>query len=125
MKIIQILIILSLIFSFGNETTFAKIIAPKPIVATIKTYQKKVIYKSPGGDVTVTFTVQKDTQGIIKSVKTVFIRGDKESGWYVKSFGEKIGKTIIGKNIKNLSIQSVGGASLTTKAFSSYIRTIK
>lgn len=32
-------------------------------------------------------------------------------------------QSVVGKNVKNLSVKAIGGASLTTKAFSQYIDT--
>jgi hypothetical protein len=97
----------------------------KNIALFASTHQRNVAYKTPEGTATVRFIIQRDNKWIIKSVKTTPVKWDATSFWYMESFWKKISGAVVWKSLKNLSIKSVGWASLTTNAFNAYIKTIK
>ncbi len=61
---------------------------------------------------------------IVRLITTPKTENPISTKWQ-KSFGEAAQKQIVGKSLKNLDVQAVGGASLTTAAFVTYVKTIQ
>ena len=106
--------------SIKKPTTISVFKKPvKKIV--IQKASRTVTYISPAGNERINFVVQvKD--GIISSVSSVPRATNKISKSLQKSFSKNISKVVVGKKVKNLDIDVVGGASLTTVAFEKFIQ---
>ena len=80
-----------------------------------------MIYTSPAGKERINFVVQvKD--GIISSVSAVPRATNKISKSLQKAFAKNITKAVVGKKAKNLDIDVIGWASLTTVAFEQFVQ---
>jgi Divergent InlB B-repeat domain len=91
------------------------------IKTSSKKYTQEITYASPGGTPKVVFSVNTNSKWIITSVDIVNKESDPGSSIYIKRFGNDIRKKVIGKNIKTLTLNVVGGASLTTRAFGEFL----
>jgi hypothetical protein len=122
---IPLFFIILIYIGTGSVYWTEKLILTKVSNTSTKSYQKNILYRTPWGNAGIKVIIQKDSQSIIKTIKVTSISWDGTSRWYIDSFTKKIGNVIIWKNIRNLSLKAIGGASLTTNAFNAYIKTIK
>lgn len=82
-------------------------------------YSATAHYSVPHGEsnsITVSATVSTD--GAISDVTTKHQYSDRESSYYIESFDSLVQSSVVGKNIENISVGRIGGASLTSGAFS-------
>lgn len=89
------------------------------------TYTKTVSYNVPHGgsnSVAVTLVV---SGGKITSVKTNDNYSDGESSYYVSSFESSVSSDAAGQSLASYSPSQIGGASLTTYAFSNALDSIR
>ena len=79
-----------------------------------------VTYNSPAGpeDVSFSVTVKND---IITAASSTPQAHDGMSKRMQNNFTNAVGSQVVGKSIKNLNLDAVGGASLTTKAFVKFV----
>ncbi len=113
----------------GEVTTQS--ISQKPKITTtapvkkivIRTTTKTVSYTSPAGKEWITFTV-KHKNGVIVSATAKPKATHKISLMLQNNFAKNISKTVVGKKTKDLDIDTVGGASLTTAAFEQFVRKV-
>lgn len=88
------------------------------------TYSATIDYMVPKSDNSITVEMNVEN-GKVSSVKTTHDYSDRESDFYIANFDSLIAEAVTGKNIDNLSVGRVGGASLTSNAFDDAIATIK
>ena len=88
------------------------------------TYTKSINYRVPNGtnSLTVTMVIKN---GLVDSVKTSSNYADYESQYYISGFENSINTSVKGKQLSSLSIGRIGGASLTSNAFNSAIKSIR
>lgn len=88
------------------------------------TYSAVGSYMSPGGQdsLGVTVTLSKD---VVTSVSLDLQPGDRTSARYMDSFASGYESLVVGKNIANLKLTKVSGASLTPIGFNNAISQIK
>lgn len=89
------------------------------------TYTNTVSYNVPHGgsnSVAVTLVI---SGGNITSVKTNDNYTDSQSGYYVSSFESSVSSDATGQSLANYSPSQIGGASLTTYAFSNALDAIR
>lgn len=101
-----------------NQTTVTPI---KKIV--IRTSTKIISYVSPAWKEFIEFTV-KHKNGVIIAASAKPKATNKISLTLQKNFAKNLSKSVVWKKIKNLDIDTVGWASLTTVAFEQYIQKI-
>ena len=76
-------------------------------------------------DDSITAKISVDKDGIITAVSNSHDAGSPKSQSYQSRFESAIGSKIIGKNIKDLDISVVGGASTTSEAFNAALDSIR
>ena len=109
----------------GKTVDGVTVSVPQKITVS-QTLFREVSYNTPGGVSNFRVAVKIDPTGKIQFVNARSVAGSsKDTLSYVKSFGKNIGKNIHGKNIMFLKLSTVGGASLTTKAFIDVITSIR
>ena len=121
--------------SIRTVVTNQKWVAPKPRKPTVKptpkpakngdaqsksvTKSTTVSYQTPDGSVSVGFSVTlKD--GVIMAASSI-TQARETSGYYQDSFAQSLSKVVVGQKVSTLSLSAIGGASLTTHAFTQYI----
>lgn len=87
-------------------------------------YVQRADYKSPLTDEYIVVTVYLEND-IIKNVETKNSKAHRISIGYQDAFENQIGSEVVGKNIRDIYISKVAGASGTTKAFMQAIAKIK
>ncbi|MDD2745779.1 MAG: hypothetical protein PHU93_04540 [Candidatus Gracilibacteria bacterium] len=104
---------------------------PLPVVAgtgsasvptDTKIVSQVVNYKSPAGDESIKVTIET-SNGIISSVTATPMATHEVSKKLQTSFSTSIG-VAVGKPIASFKLDTVGGASLTTKAFNEYVQSL-
>lgn len=110
--------------STASSTVYATPTAPKAPVGTVTSSTQTISYNTPGGNAQVSFTLAKDSQGIIQSVSASKVSGDSTSTAYISMFASSISSAAVGKNVDTLSLGAVGGASLTTNAFNQFVASL-
>jgi hypothetical protein len=91
--------------------------------ATSSTQTGTISYSTPGGVDKVNFSLTHKS-GIVESLTvTPAAENDISKMWQAK-FAESVSSEIVGKNIKDLKLSAIGGASLTTGAFNQFIASL-
>lgn len=87
------------------------------------TYAASADYSVPHGNnsIKVSLTVKN---GVVASVSSSHDYADHESGMYVDWFDAAIDNFVVGKSLGDISLNRVGGASLTTYGFDDALATI-
>lgn len=87
------------------------------------TYTASADYSVPHGNnsIKVSLTVKN---GVVASVSSSHDYADHESGMYVDWFDAAIDNFVVGKSLGDISLNRVGGASLTTYGFDDALATI-
>jgi hypothetical protein len=94
-----------------------------PSVTTSMTQTGTISYTTPGGVDKVNFSLTHKA-GVVESViVTPAAEHEFSKNWQAK-FAESVSSEIVGKNIKDLKLSAVGGASLTTGAFNQFIASL-
>lgn len=90
-----------------------------------QTYTKTVTYSTPSrqGQTNTSFSVTVDN-GVITSASAQYVSGDHEDQRYQSRFSQTIASAVVGKKLSDVSLDVVGGASLTTAAFQEFIQSI-
>lgn len=88
------------------------------------TYTGTASYMVPHGSnaISVTLTVK---DGAIVSASAQHNYNDGESSRYVNSFDASLSSSVDGESLADISLHRIGGASLTTEAFSEVLDTIR
>lgn len=108
-----------------KETEASTSTTETKIVQTWKVQKINKIYKSPGWDDEVSFSVEMDWDKI-KSVLVTTIKWGDDSTKLMKLFGDSINKEVSWKTIAEVSdISAVWWASLTTIAFKEALKDVK
>ena len=86
-------------------------------------YDTEVSYRVPSGEenIKVSITIDKD---VISDIKVNLSKTDKQSLEYQTGFENSYKSLVLGKNIKEVNLSRIGGASLTTNAFMEAIKSI-
>lgn len=81
-------------------------------------------YKSPAGDDTMSVSVTtKD--GVVTAVSATPEATNPISLQLQKAFADNVSGKVVGKSVKNLKVDTISGASLTTKAFNDFLATVQ
>lgn len=92
-------------------------------VGSSRTSTGIMTYTNPAGQDKVSFTLTQNA-GVIESlVVTSLAENEFSKNWQAK-FIEAASSEIVGKNLKDLKLNAVGGASLTTGAFNQFIASL-
>jgi len=89
------------------------------------TYSATSNYSVPQGNsnsIGVSITVK---DGVVTAVKTDENYSDRESEMYIDSFESLLQNAVVDKSIKNLQLNRIGGATLTTAAFDDALDSIR
>ena len=121
--------------SIRTVVTNQKWVAPKPRKPTVKpapkpakngdaqsksvTKNTTVSYQTPDGSASVGFSVTLKDGVIMAASSITQARGTSE--YYQNSFAQSLSKVVVGQKVSTLSLSAIGGASLTTHAFTQYI----
>ncbi len=96
-----------------------------PVTATPapQTFTRKqvVSYGSPGGNEEVEFEVTV-TDGIISAAKAASLATNDGGKYNQGNFIKGLTAAVVGKKAKDLNVDAIGGASLTTAAFETFAR---
>lgn len=95
----------------------------KSVANNNTTYQTTVNYEVPEKNQTLTLSLTLQNNIVINSVVTQSMHG--KSREYQEDFEKSYKVKIIGKNINDINLSRIGGASLTTNAFNQAINIIK
>jgi hypothetical protein len=126
---------------FFNILNDQKTFAPEPLsikenssqnssqIATLQSGNiytaSKIYFKVPENHINeLTVSINLDENKKILSVDNVHFGKARESTRYKSAFQSRINQETVGKKISDLSLSSVGGASLTTDAFMQAIKEI-
>ncbi len=90
---------------------------------TSVTRTETVSYKTPAGEDPVEFSVSVLDDGTVTAVTVTPKATNDISNKRQTAFASEISSQIVGKKISELNLSAVGGSSLTTNAFSSFIKT--
>ncbi len=85
------------------------------------TKSSTITYRTPEWSDPVLFTVTVKN-GIITSASSVTRARDGTSIWYQDSFAKSVTSAVVWKKIANLNLSAIGGASLTTRAFTQFVQ---
>lgn len=90
-----------------------------------KTTTKTISYRTPSHQwpTSTSFSVTIE-DGRITDASAAFLSGDHEDRQYQSRFSNRIANAVVGKKASNLSLDAVGGASLTTEAFTQFVRSL-
>jgi hypothetical protein len=137
MKYIYILPFVTLYWFGGiSVSTFNSIIETRAAVAawekggiilvkkSINKYSQEILFRTIWGISKAHFSITTNSKWIITSVEVVNIQSNAKSDKYFKWFQSHIGKKIIGKKLKTLTLWAVGGASDITRAFWDFLTQI-
>ena len=100
-----------------NTQTSVKQNATPPEVLTRK---ETVTYNNPSGSDSVEFNVTV-TDGIITSASAVPKAENQISLKRQTEFAANVSAKVVGKKAKNLEVDAIGGSSLTTAAFETFV----
>lgn len=114
----------------GEISTKAPVKKPVAVVTTVKKpvqkaitrkYVQKVSYMSPAGKEFITFSITTKN-GVIASVLAIPKSKNAISLSLQKAFSKNLAKAVVGKKVKNFTIDAIGWASLTTDAFEKFMK---
>jgi hypothetical protein len=88
------------------------------------TYRETATYESPNGteEIDVTVSLKKD---VITTVTVAGQASGPQAQFHQSEFRDGISAVVVGKNIDEISVNKVGGSSLTSGGFSKAIEAIK
>lgn len=87
------------------------------------TRTETVSYKTPAGEDPVEFSVSVLDDGTVTAVTITPKATNDISNKRQTAFASEISSQVVGKKISELNLSAVGGSSLTTSAFNSFIKT--
>lgn len=87
------------------------------------TKSEVVTYKVPEWEsASVNFSITTDANNIITDASLNIVSGNRETREWTWKFSEALTQTVVGKKLADIKdIDAIGGASLTTEAFKSFI----
>lgn len=92
-----------------------------PVSAAVFTRKETVSYNTPEGLVPVEFDVTV-TDGIITEASANTLATTTASKYNQDKFTAGLSAAVVGKKAKDLSVDAIGGASLTTAAFEQFVQ---
>jgi hypothetical protein len=110
-------------------TPTAPIVEPTPVSSTTETPSaattttKVMSYQSPGGLDEVEFTVTVES-GIITAASATVMAQNDGSKYNQGNFAKAVSGAVVGKSVEGFDVDAVGGSSLTTAAFESFIQSL-
>ena len=90
-----------------------------------KDYSASISYRVPEGHSNTITSKLTIADGKITAVSNTYKNTSRESDMYTQSFNSYISGKVVGKNLSDISLSRVGGASLTTEAFNQVIASIQ
>jgi len=92
-----------------------------------KLFEETVTYQIPEKNKTedLKLTVKLNPEGVILDSSVSFTVNDRTSIKYQEGFTKNYKSQIVGKNVKEISLSRVGGASLSSAAFNKAIQNIR
>lgn len=99
----------------------AAVVTPPPAAAQSVT--KIVTYPSPAGVDEVEFSVTVEG-GVIKSASSRTLATNDGSKYNQDNFASAVSAKVVGKSVKDLDLDVIGGASLTTEAFEKFVKSL-
>lgn len=97
---------------------------PTPAVASGQTYKESVSYLTPARTehkMNILLTV---SAGIVTGASIVYDEGEGFSNGHQERFDNAYKAQVVGKSLENISLERVGGASLTSEAFNRAVAAI-
>ncbi len=88
------------------------------------TYTATATYYVPRGSNSMSAKVTV-SGGKVTAVSVNHDYSDRESGMYIDSFESALQSAVVGKSIDGLSLNRIGGATLTTQAFDDALTTVR
>jgi hypothetical protein len=107
-----------------QEPTTIATVKNVPATSTDVIYTEELSYTSPAGKDTVKVSMVTQN-GIITSVTTTPLATHPISLKLQTAFAEGVSKSVVGKPIKGLKVDTVSWASLTTTAFNTYLASME
>jgi len=90
---------------------------------TAMTTTRVVQYRSPAGMDDVEFSVTVEN-GIITAASSRTLATNDGSKYNQDNFASGVSGKVVGKSVKDFSIDTIGGASLTTAAFEKFVQSL-
>jgi uncharacterized protein with FMN-binding domain len=92
-----------------------------PVKSEVFTRTETVSYKTPAGSDPVEFSVTV-TDGVITAASATVKAENEISKKYQTAFVSEVSSKVVGKKAKDLKLDAIGGASLTSGAFEMFAR---
>jgi len=102
----------------------APISKPRPQAPSVYSYATSISYNVPNGGQTMDVNISLQNK-VVVSVSISQSKRGGTSAEYQQNFQNSYKSYVVGKNINDISLSRVGGASLTTNAFNKAINSIK
>lgn len=87
------------------------------------TKSKNITYVTPEWSATAAFSLSVE-DGTITAVSASIVSWDRESRQYITRFASGISRAVVGKKVAEVSLDTLGGASLTTEAFTRFLASV-
>lgn len=94
-----------------------------PSAPVVLNRKQTVSYRTPGDDVSVEFDVTI-TDGIITAASSKTLATEDASKYNQDEFAKFVSVKVVGKKAKDLNVDAIGGASLTTTAFLDFVHSL-
>ena len=104
----------------SSPTTPVSVTPSTPVVLNRK---QTVSYSTPEADASVEFDVTI-TDGIITAVSSKTLATEQASKYNQDLFAKAVTASVVGKKAKDLNVDAIGGASLTTAAFLDFVHSL-
>ncbi len=104
----------------SSPTTPVSVTPSTPVVLNRK---QTVSYSTPEADASVEFDVTI-TDGIITAASSKTLANEDKSKYNQDRFTKALPSTVVGKKAKDLKVDAIGGASLTTAAFLDFVHSL-
>lgn len=104
----------------NSSSTSASVVPVAPVVVTRK---QTVSYGTPAADASVEFDVTI-TDGIVTAATSRTLATEDASKYNQDLFAKELSSKVVGKKAKDLNVDAIGGASLTTAAFLDFVHSL-
>ena len=102
------------------STGSASVTTVKPVKPEVFTRTEVVTYQTPAGMDPVEFSVTV-TDGVITAASATPKAENEISNKLQTAFAAGVSKVVVGKKAKDLNVDAIGGASLATAAFETFV----
>lgn len=110
----------------NSSSTSASVVpvAPvAPVAPVVVTRKQTVSYSTPEADASVEFDVTI-TDGIITAASSKTLATKDSTKYNQDRFTKALSSSVVGKKAKDLKVDAIGGASLTTAAFLDFVHSL-